>query len=372
MSSRRRRHPVVASANSVGRLQLERGLDEILATAARQNGFEAQLEDRQPPRRSRRKNSRQGAPAEHRFGAFEPAQGLAHGLVDVEPHLLAVARRILRERGLQFGPDAEIVDDEAARLVAEDAVDAGDRLHQRMALHRLVDIERVQRRRVESGQPHVAHDDEIEARVRVLEPLRPSLRAASWCEDAAVGRGARRCPCPVMTTFNMPDESSRGSADTQSGRSAAMASYISTATRRLIVTIMPLPPATASRRRSKWATMSAAISATRSDAPTTSSKRASLPLARSAALSSPSVSSSASASSSRAVFVRQVELQLGEPGGVVERYGRAVGDRLGHVVSVDHVAEDAPCVAVAERDRGSGEADEGCVGQGLAHIFGEA
>ena len=73
-----------------------------------------------------------------------------------------------------------------------------------------------------------------------------------------------------------------------------------------------------------------------------------------------------------AVFVRQVELQLGEPGGVMQRYCGAVGDRLGHVVSVDHVAKDGTGVAVAKRDRGSGEADEGCVGQGLAHIFGEA
>ena len=59
---------------------------------------------------------------------------------------------------LQLVGEAEVVDDQAARLVAEHAVHAGDRLHQPVAAHRLVDVHRVQARRVEAGQPHVAHD----------------------------------------------------------------------------------------------------------------------------------------------------------------------------------------------------------------------
>jgi hypothetical protein len=48
-----------------------------------------------------------------------------------------------RKRLFQFIGQAEIIDDEAAGLVLEHAVDAGDGLHQPMAAHRLVDIHRV-------------------------------------------------------------------------------------------------------------------------------------------------------------------------------------------------------------------------------------
>ena len=55
----------------------------------------------------------------------------------------------------------QVVHDQAARLVAEDAVDAGDRLHQAVPAHGLVDIHGMQRRGVEARQPHVADDGDL-------------------------------------------------------------------------------------------------------------------------------------------------------------------------------------------------------------------
>ena len=65
--------------------------------------------------------------------------------------------------------DADIVDDETTGLVLEDAVHAGDRLSQVVAPHRFVDIHGVAARGVESGEPHVADDDELERVGRVFE-----------------------------------------------------------------------------------------------------------------------------------------------------------------------------------------------------------
>ena len=48
------------------------------------------------------------------------------------------------ECGLQLVREPEVVHHEAARLVAEDAVHARDRLHEPMPAHRLVHIHRVQ------------------------------------------------------------------------------------------------------------------------------------------------------------------------------------------------------------------------------------
>ena len=83
----------------------------------------------------------------------------------------------MREGLLELVGQAEVIDDQAAGLVPEDAVDPGDGLHQAVALHRLVDVHRVQAGGVEAGQPHVADDHQLERVVGVLEPLGQSLAA---------------------------------------------------------------------------------------------------------------------------------------------------------------------------------------------------
>ena len=75
------------------------------------------------------------------------------------------------ERLLQLMGQTEVVDHQATGLVLENAVYAGDGLHEAVAAHGFVDIHRVQTGRVEAGEPHVAHDDDFEGVLRILEPL---------------------------------------------------------------------------------------------------------------------------------------------------------------------------------------------------------
>ena len=67
-----------------------------------------------------------------------------------------------------------------------------------------------------------------------------------------------------------------------------------------------------------------------------------------------------------------VEGQFGEAALVVDRHRRVVVDRAPDVVDADVVAEDGPGIGVLELDGCAGEADEGGVGQGVAHVAGVA
>ena len=95
----------------------------------------------------------------------------------------------------QLVGEAEVVHDEAAGLVLEDAVDAGDGLHEAVAAHGLVDVHGVQAGRVEAGEPHVADDDDLEAgRSGSLKRLASSSRRAllrmCGCQSSGIGGGA--------------------------------------------------------------------------------------------------------------------------------------------------------------------------------------
>ena len=71
-----------------------------------------------------------------------------------------------------FAGHAPVVDDEAVGLlVPEGAVHAGDGLQQPMLLQRLIEIHDLLDRRVETGQQHVAHDQDRERIAPVLEPV---------------------------------------------------------------------------------------------------------------------------------------------------------------------------------------------------------
>jgi hypothetical protein len=80
----------------------------------------------------------------------------------------------LRKRGQRLAQALEhavVVDDQAVFLAAAHAVDAGDGLHQRMALHGLVQVERGQAFHVEAGQPHRADDGDAKGVIGLLELL---------------------------------------------------------------------------------------------------------------------------------------------------------------------------------------------------------
>ena len=88
---------------------------------------------------------------------------------------LASALGVGGEGLLQVLGQPQVVDDQAAGLVLEHAVHAGDGLHQPVAAHRLVDVHGVQAGRVEAGQPHVPHQHNPQRVAGVAEPLRQRL-----------------------------------------------------------------------------------------------------------------------------------------------------------------------------------------------------
>ncbi|MNG07065.1 hypothetical protein D3C84_903510 [compost metagenome] len=81
----------------------------------------------------------------------------------------AFAGGVLLECRFQLVGDADVIHHQAALLVLEHAVYPGDGLHQVVALHRLVDVQGVHARRIETGQPHVPHNHQPERVLRVLE-----------------------------------------------------------------------------------------------------------------------------------------------------------------------------------------------------------
>ena len=88
----------------------------------------------------------------------------------------AAALGVGGERLLQVLGQTQVVDDEAAGLVLEDAVDTGDGLHQSMAAHWLIDVEGVEAGCVEAGEPHIAHEHESAAGRRGRGSVGPVLR----------------------------------------------------------------------------------------------------------------------------------------------------------------------------------------------------
>jgi hypothetical protein len=117
---------------------------------------------------------------------LERLQQQRHGGVDVHLGLALAAGLGVRGHGLaEVVGQAEVVHHQAAGLVAEDAVDARDGLHQPVALHRLVDVERVHRGRVEAGQPHVAHDHHAQ-RVRGVAEAGGQRLAARRAADVVL------------------------------------------------------------------------------------------------------------------------------------------------------------------------------------------
>ncbi|EXI72988.1 MAG: hypothetical protein AW07_02920 [Candidatus Accumulibacter sp. SK-11] len=83
----------------------------------------------------------------------------------------ATALGVRRQRLLQLLREAQVVHHQPAGLVPEHAVDTCDRLHQTVPTHWLVDVHGMQARRVEAGEPHVAHEDELERVLRVAEAI---------------------------------------------------------------------------------------------------------------------------------------------------------------------------------------------------------
>jgi hypothetical protein len=94
-----------------------------------------------------------------------------YGFGFVDASLIAVAAGILPKRALKVLRNADVVHDQTGRLVTEDAVDAGDGLHEPVSLHRLIHIHRMHTGGIESGQPHIPHDHELKRVLGVFGTL---------------------------------------------------------------------------------------------------------------------------------------------------------------------------------------------------------
>ena len=83
----------------------------------------------------------------------------------------ALAGGVFLHRGLELVANADVVHHQPALLVLEHPVDAGDGLHQVMTFHRFIHVHGVDAGGVKAGEPHVAHDHQLQRVGRVLETL---------------------------------------------------------------------------------------------------------------------------------------------------------------------------------------------------------
>ena len=70
--------------------------------------------------------------------------------------MAAIALGVVFQGFFQVFGDADVVHHEAPGFATKDAVDAGDRLHQVVAAHGLIDIHGVEAGGIEAGEPHIA------------------------------------------------------------------------------------------------------------------------------------------------------------------------------------------------------------------------
>ena len=159
--------------------QLLHGVQQaVLAVLLRQDVF---LRRRQQPHAL-------GRCAGHPCRALEAVEEPAADFVFLQHHgdrLVLIERRAPRaaalgvggERLLELVRQPQVVHHQPTRLVAEDAVHPRDRLHEAVPAHRLVDVHRVQARRVEARQPHVAHEHDLEWVLGVAEAVGERLAA---------------------------------------------------------------------------------------------------------------------------------------------------------------------------------------------------
>ena len=94
---------------------------------------------------------------EHGLNDLVLLQHESHNLFLGDACLSSIAFGVLGQGLLQALSYAQIIHDQAAGLVLENTVDAGDSLHQAVALHEFVNIHGVQAGSIEAGKPHVSY-----------------------------------------------------------------------------------------------------------------------------------------------------------------------------------------------------------------------
>ena len=107
------------------------------------------------------------------------AIGIFHQSLRIVPHRILFGLSLARASTITLGKSrqcpsqafdhAVVIDDQSMLLAAANPINAGDGLHQGMALHRLVQIQSGQAFHVEAGQPHRANNRDAERVVCLLE-----------------------------------------------------------------------------------------------------------------------------------------------------------------------------------------------------------
>ena len=162
----------------------------------------------------------------------------------------------MRQRLAQALQHAVVVDDQAEILAWIDTVRPGDGLHQRVGLHRLVDVERREALHVEAGQPHGADDGDAERMLRVLEGVSTSTRLPSAVSKPCFIRAR----CGMMSKPHFLKSATSFCASlmmismiVSSSQSAWPRSYASLLQKRRVAprssALPPLPPASPRRQR---------------------------------------------------------------------------------------------------------------------------
>ena len=158
---------------------------------------------------------------EHVADDFVFLQQHGDGLGLIDAGLRLVGLGILPQGVFEVLGDADIIHHQARRLVAEDPIDPRNRLHQAVPSHRLVDIHRVHARRIESGQPHIAHDHKLQRVVGVLGAFGQQL-AAGFRPLADMRLPGRRIGS--LASHHHLDAPASSSSLCHAGRSFTMAS----------------------------------------------------------------------------------------------------------------------------------------------------
>ncbi len=258
----------------------------------------------------------------------------------VDAGLVAVAGRILAEaRSCEVLRNADVIHDQAGRLVAEHPVHAGDGLHQAVPLHRLVDIHRVHARRVEAGQPHVAHD-----RPAATGPLASLARFGQLASRRAFGR-LPICGCQARRIGGRPGHHHLDRARRRRRRCAmpaAVSRWRRRARRRCAGSCRRSSPCRRAppSRSSKCVTRSSATRARRLSDADQRLDAGPLALEPCPARSGLVLGEVRDLRIDLRLLVL-VELDPRQPALVIDRHRRAVLDRAADVVDVDVVAEDA-------------------------------
>jgi hypothetical protein len=268
------------------------------------------------------------------------------------------------ERLLQFVGEPQVVHHQPARLVAEDAVHPGDSLHQPVGAHGLVQIHGVEARTVKAREPHVADDDDLEGVLRV---------AKSVCQ---------KLPARLVADVELPLDRVRGRARHHDLDLALVVVVVPVGTEAhdLVVELDADPPAHADHHglavQGPEALFEVAHDVLGHEAqallrPDHRLELRPLGLELLLALDLLVLGDLLELLvDPRLQLLRKVE--LGQPALVVDGHGGLVLDRPLDVVDRDVVAEHRAGVTILKLQGRTREPDEACIGQGVAHVAGEA